>query len=209
MQIGFKPFLIIISSPSGAGKSTLCRKVIENDPLIKLSISTTTRNKRIGEVDGRDYFFVNTSKFEEMAREDCFLEYAKVFDNNYGTPRKMVENELKNQKCVLFDIDWQGARQIRKNFLSDEVVSIFILPPSRLELEKRLRSRAQDSEQVVANRMKNVCQEVSHFNEYDFVLLNDDLDSCYNKICTIIAAKKLSLQNREHISQLVSELSST
>ncbi len=205
MFINHHPFLIIISSPSGAGKSTLCRMTIQNDPLIRLSVSATTRKQRPQEVHGQHYFFTNTDEFVTMKKNDEFLEHAKVFDYNYGTPRKMVDSELKNGHCVLFDIDWQGARQIKERFDKDSVVSIFILPPSIQELERRLRSRAQDPEEIVQNRMKKARDEISHYNEYDFVLVNDDLNSTYQKIRSIIEAKRVARQSKDDLSKLVAE----
>jgi len=205
MFINHDPFLIIISSPSGAGKSTLCRMTIQNDPLIKLSISATTRNKRPQEIHGQDYFFVNDSEFAEMQKNNEFLEHAKVFSYHYGTPKRMVEDELKNGKCVLFDIDWQGARQIKEKFDKNSVVSIFILPPSMQELERRLRARASDSEEIVQDRMHKARGEISHFDEYDFVLVNDDLNNTYHKIRSIIEAKRASRQNQDDIKKFIQQ----
>lgn len=205
MFINHRPFLIIISSPSGAGKSTVCRMIVQNDPLIKLSISATTRHKRPKEIDGQDYFFVDSTQFDLMKKNSEFLENAEIFGNKYGTPKSMVNDELKNGSCVLFDIDWQGARQIKEKFNHDEIVSIFILPPSIQELERRLRARAQDPENVVQDRMKKARDEISHFNEYDFVLVNDDLNSTYQKIRAIIEAKRVARQNRDDIKKLIEQ----
>ncbi|MBU6141109.1 MAG: guanylate kinase, partial [Proteobacteria bacterium] len=182
MFINHNPFLIIISSPSGAGKSTLCRMIIQNDQLIRLSISATTRAQRPQEIHGQHYFFTDPNEFERMQKNSEFIESADVFNHKYGTPKKMVDEELKNGNCVLFDIDWQGARQVKEKFDKDSVVSIFILPPSMQELERRLRARAQDKEEVVQNRMKEACSEISHYEEYDFILVNDDLNNTYQKI---------------------------
>ncbi len=208
MYINHNPFLIIISSPSGAGKSTLCKMIIQNDPLIRLSISATTRSKRPQEIDGQHYFFVSHEKFDEMRANQEFLESADVFSNKYGTPKKIVNDELKNGNCVLFDIDWQGARQIKEKFDPDSVVSIFILPPSLQELERRLRARAQDPEEVVQDRMKKACSEISHYNEYDFILVNDDLNSTYQKIRAIIEAKRVSRQNKIDLANLIKQFDS-
>lgn len=207
MFINHQPFLIIISSPSGAGKSTLCRMIIQNDPLIKLSISATTRKKRPQEQEAKDYFFMDDAKFLEMQQQNQFLEYAKVFDYNYGTPKNTVDDELKNGNCVLFDIDWQGARQIKEKFDPKEIVSIFIMPPSMQELERRLRARAQDSEQIVQNRMLEARSEISHFGEYDFVLVNDDLNNTYQKIRSIIDSKRISRYKKSDLENLVSQFS--
>lgn len=205
MFINYQPFLVIISSPSGAGKSTLCRMVIQNDPLIKLSISATTRPKRPQEVHGQDYHFVQRDKFDEMVEKDDFIEHAKVFEHNYGTPKSLTNEELKNGKCVLFDIDWQGARQIKKSFDAQSVVSIFILPPSLEELERRLRGRAQDSEEIVQKRMQKARDEISHFDEYDFVLVNDDIANTYQKIHSIIESKRSSRVSKTDLQKFVSK----
>jgi guanylate kinase len=205
MFINHQPFLIIISSPSGAGKSTLCGMTIKNDPLIKLSISATTRKQRPQEIHGQHYHFLNENDFELMKQNNEFLEYAQVFNHNYGTPKKLVESELKNGNCVLFDIDWQGARQIRKNFDKNQVVSIFILPPSMQELERRLRARAQDPEEIVQERMKKARGEISHFDEYDFVLINDDLNNTYQKIRAIIETKRVTRYNQNDIQKFIQQ----
>lgn len=206
MFINHQPFLIIISSPSGAGKSTLCHLIIQNDPLIKLSISATTRPQRPKEIHGQNYFFISKSEFDHKQRDSQFLESAQVFDHHYGTPRKPVEEEIKKGNCVLFDIDWQGARQIKEKFSANEVVSIFILPPSMPELERRLRARASDSEEIVQNRMKKARDEISHFNEYDFILVNDDLNNTYQRIRAIIEAKRISSYQKSDIRNFVQQL---
>ncbi len=203
MKIDHQPFLIIISSPSGAGKTTLCKKVIENDKSIVMSISTTTRSKRVNEVDGVDYKFVSSAEFAKLKNNNSFLESAVVFGNNYGTLKESVEKILQNNKSVLFDIDWQGARQIRKNFNQDQVISIFILPPSIAELEKRLNNRAQDSNEVVKSRMQKALDEIDHFNEYNYVLINDNLDNTFKEVISIIEAKKISLRNHSIIEALI------
>ena len=205
MFINHDPFLVIISSPSGAGKSTICRMVVQNDPLIKISVSVTTRAQRPQEVHGQHYYFVSKNEFDEMSKKNELLEQADVFGNNYGTPKKLVDDELKNGKCVLFDIDWQGARQIKEKFDHDSVVSIFILPPSMQELERRLRGRAQDPEEVVQNRMKKAKDEISHFGEYDFVLVNDDLNATYNKVRSIIESKRSSRISKSDLQKFVSQ----
>lgn len=205
MFISHQPFLVIISSPSGAGKSTLCKMIIQNDPLIKLSISVTTRQKRPQEIDGEHYFFIKKDDFLEKKNNNEFLESAEVFENFYATPRVKVEDSLKNGSEVLFDIDWQGARQIREKFKKEDVVSIFILPPSLLELERRLRNRAQDSEEIVKKRMKKAIDEINHFNEYDYILVNDDLSNTYNKIKSIIDSKRVERLSRNQINNLVKQ----
>ncbi len=181
--------------------------IIQNDPLIKLSISATTRKQRPQEVDGQHYFFVDKNKFGEMQKNDEFLEDAKVFDHNYGTPKSMVEGELKKGSCVLFDIDWQGARQIKKRFDKSSVISIFILPPSMQELERRLRARNSDPEEVVQDRMKKARDEISHYDEYDLVLINDDLNNTYQKIRSIIETKRVERQNKDDLQKLIEQFS--
>ncbi|MBU6338837.1 MAG: guanylate kinase [Rickettsiales bacterium] len=205
MFINHNPFLIIVSSPSGAGKSTLCKMTVQNDPLIKLSVSATTRPQRPQEIHNQHYHFISQNEFNSMVEKNEFLEHAKVFDYNYGTPKKLVEDELKNGNCILFDIDWQGARQIKEKFDQTSVVSIFILPPSLKELERRLRGRAQDPEDVVQARMKKAKDEISHFDEYDFVLINDDLNATYNKVRSIIDSKRSSRISKDDLKKFVSQ----
>ncbi len=205
MFINHLPFLIIISSPSGAGKSTLCKMIVQNDPLIRLSVSATTRKKRPQEIAGQHYHFVNREKFIQMKNNQEFLESAEVFDNFYGTPKKNVDDALNNGHCVLFDIDWQGARQIKEKFSVDQIVSIFILPPSIQELERRLRARAQDTEEIVQERMREARNEISHYEEYDFMVINDDLNSSYQKIRSIIEAKRVARQNKNDIKKFINQ----
>jgi guanylate kinase len=201
------PYLIIISSPSGAGKSTLCKMLVERRHNIKLSISATTRKPRQSEIDGQHYFFISREKFAKMLTNDQFLEYAQVFDNQYGTPKKEVERHLKNNNSVLFDIDWQGARQIFNQFDKKQVVSFFILPPSMEELHSRLQTRAEDSEEVVLKRMQKAKDEMSHFNEYDHVLINKNLEETYQKIIDLIySPKTLNLVNKEEMASFVKKL---
>ena len=207
MFINHLPFLIIISSPSGAGKSTLCKMIVQNDPLIRLSVSATTRKKRPQEIAGQHYHFVNREKFIQMKNNQEFLESAEVFDNFYGTPKKSVDDALNNGHCVLFDIDWQGARQIKEKFSTDQIVSIFILPPSIQELERRLRARAQDPEEIVQARMHEARNEISHYEEYDFMVVNDDLNSSYQKIRSIIEAKRVVRQNPDDIKKFINQFS--
>ncbi len=179
--------------------------VVQNDPLIKISVSVTTRQKRPQEIEGQHYYFVTPTEFETMQKNNEFLEYANVFENHYGTPKKMVEEELKNGNCVLFDIDWQGARQIKEKYNKDSVVSIFILPPSKQELERRLRARASDPEEIVQGRMKKAHAEISHFAEYDFVLVNDDLNNTYQKIRAIIESKRILRYEKSDIYKFVEQ----
>ncbi|WP_422006890.1 guanylate kinase [Pyruvatibacter mobilis] len=179
-----------MSSPSGAGKTTLSRGLLDSDDEIVMSVSATTRNPRPGEVDGKDYYFVSVEDFGLMVNRGEFLEHAKVFDNYYGTPRGPVEEALSNGKDVLFDIDWQGTQQLKENARED-VVSIFILPPSTQELERRLHTRAQDSAEIVAKRMAKAADEMSHWAEYDYIIVNQDLDKSRTQIRAILDAERL------------------
>lgn len=206
MQFEHNPFLIIISSPSGAGKSTLCKMIVQNDKKVKLSISTTTRPKRPGEIDGKDYFFISQEDHKKYIADDEFLEHAQIFSNFYGTPRMNVDKELSDGNDVLFDIDWQGARQILQKFERNEVLTIFILPPSLKILHERLRNRASDSEEVVLNRMREAKSEVSHYSEYDFVLVNENLDETYQKIKSIINCHRIKRSKTNEIKSFVNSL---
>lgn len=188
-----KALIIIISSPSGAGKTSICRKLLKLDPNIKLSISVTTRTARDNEVNGQDYYFVNVDEFQYMVNNNKFLEYAKVFNNYYGSLRKNVDEHLSNGNDVLFDIDWQGAQQLVKSDYS-KIVTIFILPPSKESIEKRLLMRKNDSGdniETVKNRMLEYETEVSHQEEYQYIVINKDLDECTNEIIKIIRSEKL------------------
>ncbi|RMH48458.1 MAG: guanylate kinase [Alphaproteobacteria bacterium] len=183
--------LVILSSPSGAGKSTLARRLVAADPEIGFSVSVTTRPPRPGEVDGRDYHFRSRAEFEAMIAAGKLLEWAEVFGNLYGTPRAPVEAALAAGRDVLFDVDWQGGQQLRNSPLREAVVSIFLLPPSIAALEERLRRRAQDPEEVIARRMARARDEISHWAEYDYVLVNRDLDLCEAQLRAILTAERL------------------
>ena len=183
--------LLILSSPSGAGKSTLAKMLMQWDPTIRFSVSATTRNPRPGEVDGRDYFFKSHAEFEAMVATGQMLEHAEVFGNFYGSPRGPVEDAMNAGRDTLFDIDWQGGQQIRNSALGRDVVSVFILPPSIAELDGRLRARAQDSDEVIAGRMAKSQAEISHWAEYDYVLVNDDLDRTFNDLLTVLQAERM------------------
>lgn len=183
--------LIILSSPSGAGKSTLSRRVLEDDPDVTFSVSATTRKPRVGEVDGREYYFKTRGEFQELIDNDGMLEHAEVFGNFYGSPSAPVAAAISRGKDVLFDVDWQGWDQIRESGLRNDVVSIFILPPSIAALESRLKSRAQDSAEVVAGRMAQSRSEISHWAEYDYVLVNDDLERAEGELRAILTAERL------------------
>ena len=179
-----KGLMLVLSSPSGAGKTSICRKLIEIENDLVMSISYTTRKKRKSETNGIDYFFVSGNEFEKLKNNDFFIEYAKVFDNWYGTPKKIVTDYMQDGVDVVFDIDWQGAQKLY-NFSSTDVVSIFILPPTNDELSKRLKNRAEDSRDTVSLRMSMAKAEISHWIEYDYVLINENLDECVREVLTI------------------------
>lgn len=197
--------LLILSSPSGAGKSTLARRLMQWDPTIRFSVSVTTRPPRPGEVDGREYLFRSRAAFEAMVAAGEMLEHAEVFGNLYGTPRAPVEAALAAGQDMLFDIDWQGGQQV-KQAMRDDVVSIFLLPPSIAELEERLRRRGQDSDAVIAARMAKSEAEISHWAEYDYVLVNRDLDACERDLRTILTAERLRRTRQPGLAGFVRRL---
>jgi guanylate kinase len=182
--------MLVLSSPSGAGKTSISRKLLELEDDLSLSVSVTTRPRRPGEVHGRDYLFVDATEFQLMVNRGELLEHAKVFGNYYGTPRGPVEEALAAGQDVLFDIDWQGTQQLEAN-ASRDLVSVFILPPSTRELERRLRSRAQDSDEVVAQRMAKAADEISHYPEYQYILLNDDMAASVDRVRAILHAERI------------------
>lgn len=182
--------LFVLSSPSGAGKSTISRKLLDADDNLEMSVSATTRPMRPGEQDGVDYHFVDTARFKEMVAAGDFLEWAHVFGHRYGTPHAPVDAILAQGRDVLFDIDWQGAQQLHQ-LAGGDVVRVFILPPSMEELERRLRARATDSEDVINARMARAASEIGHWDGYDYVLVNDDAVSCFEKVKTILDAERL------------------
>jgi guanylate kinase len=188
---GFKRrgILFIVSSPSGAGKSTIARKLLASEPGLEMSVSATTREPRPGEVDGKDYHFVDKEHFKAMVADNQFLEWAHVFGHRYGTPRAPVEHALAEGRDVLFDIDWQGAQQLYQQAGGD-VVRIFIFPPSMEELERRLRARRTDSDAVIEGRMARAAGEISHWDGYDYILVNDDVEVCFDKVRTILNAER-------------------
>ncbi len=198
--------LIILSSPSGAGKSTLSRLVLQDDPDVQFSVSATTRPPRQGEKDGREYYFKTREDFESLVADGGMLEYAEVFGNLYGTPRAPVEAAIESGKDVLFDVDWQGGQQIRNSSLKDAVVSIFILPPSIAALEERLKSRGQDSEETIAKRMAQSRDEISHWAEYDYVLVNDDLERAEKDLRAILHAERLRRERHPELVAFVQRL---
>jgi guanylate kinase len=197
--------MFVLSSPSGAGKTTLSRLLIERMPGLRMSVSVTTRAKRPGEVDGRDYLFVDKVRFEEMVKRNELLEWAVVFDNRYGTPRGPVEAALSAGQDVLFDIDWQGTQQLREKARAD-VVSVFILPPSAADLERRLHSRAQDSQQVIRSRMSRASHEMSHWAEYDYIVINREIDAAFAEVQSILKAERLKRERRVGLTTFVREL---
>src|SRR5260221_4705992 len=177
--------MFVLSSPSGAGKTTLSRLLMERVPGLRMSVSATTRPMRPGEGDGKDYLFVDHARFEEMVKHHELLEWANVFDNRYGTPRAPVEAALSAGQDVLFDIDWQGTQQLREKARAD-VVSVFILPPSAADLEKRLHTRAQDTDAVIRGRMNRATHELSHWAEYDYIVINHDIDEAFAEVQSIL-----------------------
>jgi guanylate kinase len=197
--------MFVLSSPSGAGKTTLSRLLMERMGGLRMSVSATTRLKRPGEVEGRDYMFVDHARFEEMVKRQELLEWATVFDNRYGTPRAPVEAALSAGQDVLFDIDWQGTQQLREKARAD-VVSVFILPPSAADLEKRLHSRAQDSVDVISARMSRASHEMSHWAEYDYILINHEIDAAFAEVQSILKAERLKRERRTGLTTFVREL---
>ena len=197
--------MLVLSSPSGAGKTTISRALIERQSDITVSVSATTRPMRLGEVDGVDYHFIDQSRFDRMILSNEFYEHAMVFGNSYGTPRQPVIELLSEGQDVLFDVDWQGTQQIRLNALED-LVSIFILPPSIEELEKRLRSRAQDSEDVLRRRMAMATLEMSHWDEYQYVIINDDFENSVSEIEAILTAERLKRDRQIELVEVIRQL---
>ena len=198
--------LLILSSPSGAGKSTLARRLMSWDTSLRFSVSATTRAPRPGEVDGLHYHFRSRAAFEDMVQAGEMLEHAEVFGNLYGSPRAPVAAAMEQGRDTLFDIDWQGGQQIRNSSLGNDVVSVFILPPSIAELDARLHGRGADSDAVIAGRMARSRDEISHWAEYDYVLVNDDLDRCFNDLQTILSAERLRRTRQPALSDFVRNL---
>jgi guanylate kinase len=197
--------MLVLSSPSGAGKTTLSRQLLDNDKQIQLSVSCTTRQKRPGERDGVDYRFVDTATFRGMIERKQFLEYAEVFGNSYGTPRGPVDDALNAGKDMLFDIDWQGTQQLRDKGRAD-LVTVFILPPSTRDLEKRLLTRAQDPKEIVAQRMAKAADEMSHWAEYDYVVVNSDIGTSLTNLKAILTAERLKRERQVGMSGFVKAL---
>ena len=197
--------MFVLSSPSGAGKTTLSRMLIAETPDLKMSVSATTRPMRPGEVEGKDYYFVDQKRFEQMVADSELLEWATVFGNRYGTPRGPVEEALAGGQDVLFDIDWQGTQQLRSRSPND-VVSVFILPPSATALEQRLHTRAQDSDEVIRGRMKKAGDEMSHFDAYDYIVVNDNIGIAFESVRSILRAEQLKRERQVGLAGFVREL---
>ena len=201
-----KGLLLILSSPSGAGKSTLARRLMDWDTSLRFSVSATTRAPRAGEVDGREYYFKSRTEFQDMTRAGDMLEHAEVFGNLYGSPRAPVEAAMAAGRDTIFDIDWQGGQQIRNSALGRDVVSVFVLPPSIAELDSRLRGRGQDSDDVIAGRMQKSQSEISHWAEYDYVIINRDIDAAFVELTTILQAERMRRDRQPHLADFVRAL---
>jgi len=197
--------MLVISSPSGAGKSTIARNLLENDQGLELSVSVTTRARRASEIDGVHYHFINRREFDRLKDSDSLLEWAEVHGNFYGTPREPAEVAMAEGRDMLFDIDWQGAVQLNEKMRAD-IVSVFILPPSMAELKARLKRRAEDSETTIEKRLANARVEIEHWREYDFVVINDDLDKAYSEVKSIVTAERLRRDRRPGLFDFVTRL---
>ena len=207
MKLNRRGILFVLSSPSGAGKSSIAKKILNKDENIRLSISYTTRKKRKDEVKGKDYNYITIKEFKEKIKANYFLEWAKVFDNYYGTPRNLVQDKISNGIDVLFDIDWQGTQQLSENDAFD-LVSIFILPPSKKVLETRLKTRAQDTTFEVRKRMSQASDEISHYMEYSYVIVNDDLEKASNQVLSILNAERLKRKRFVDLNDFIKYLRS-
>jgi guanylate kinase len=205
IQIARRGLMLVLSSPSGAGKSTIARTLLETDKQIGLSVSVTTRHRRPSEIEGIHYHFNSVREFERLRDSDALLEWAEVHGNFYGTPREPVEQAMAEGRDMLFDIDWQGAQQLQEK-MSADVVSIFVLPPSMTELQSRLHRRAEDSEEVIATRLANSRSEIAHWREYDYVIVNDDLNSAFEAVQSIVRAERLRRDRRHGMFDFVRNL---
>ncbi len=204
-SIARRGMMFVLSSPSGAGKTTLSRMLLKADRNVELSVSVTTRPRRPSEVEGRDYHFIELARFEAMVRTDKLLEWAEVFGYRYGTPRRPVEKALGAGRDILFDIDWQGTQQLREK-ARDDLVSVFILPPTIKELHRRLQRRAQDSRAIIVSRMAKAADEMSHWPEYDYVIVNRDKDEAFGQVRAILAAERLKRERQIGLSSFVRAL---
>ena len=207
MKLNRRGILFVLSSPSGAGKSSIAKNILKDDENIQLSVSYTTRKKRKNEVKGIDYNYISVKEFQEKIKSNYFLEWAKVFDNYYGTPRILVQDKISNGIDVLFDIDWQGTQQLSENDAFD-LVSIFILPPSKKVLETRLKTRAQDTTFEVRKRMSQASDEISHYMEYSYVIVNDDLEKASNQVLSILNAERLKRKRFVDLNDFIKYLRS-
>ena len=198
--------MLVLSSPSGAGKTTMTKRLLATDPQISLSVSATTRKPRTGEIEGQDYQFVDQDRFDHMVKTGQFMEWATVFGNRYGTPREPVERTLGEGRDILFDVDWQGTQQLRESQSGGDLVSIFLLPPSLEELESRLKSRASDSAEVITQRMSRAADEISHWAEYDYILVNDDPGQCLHEIRSILTTERLRRERQRGLAAFVRDL---
>lgn len=203
--IARRGLMLVLSSPSGAGKTTISRRLLRQDPNLVMSVSVTTRPPRPGEREGIDYFFIEQAAFDALVRESALLEHANVFGHCYGTPAARVREALAAGQDVLFDIDWQGAQQLAQT-ARDDLVSVFVLPPSTAELERRLRQRAQDSDEVVASRMAKAADEISHWAEYDYIVVNDDMDICLREVEAILLAERKRRERQTGLLDFVKRL---
>jgi guanylate kinase len=201
-NIARRGLMLVLSSPSGAGKTTLSRMLLKADRGVELSVSVTTRVKRRGEINRRDYHFIDRARFDAMVKSGDLLEWAEVFNHCYGTPRRPVEKALRAGRDVLFDIDWQGTQQLREK-ARDDLVSVFILPPSATELERRLKRRAQDSKDVIKSRMAKAAGEMSHWPEYDYVVVNRDIDEAFSEVRAILGAERRKRERQIGLTEFV------
>ena len=205
MLIEKKGMMFVLSSPSGAGKTTLTKKIAKNNSNFTISISYTTRKARSNEINGKDYHFVTTEKFNSLVKENNFFEYANIFDNYYGNHKKTVLELLSKGKDVLFDIDWQGTQQLKK-IKNLSLVTFFILPPNIKVLKERLLNRHQGQEKLIEKRMNKFSEEVSHWNEYNYVFVNDDLNNCYEKILNVIISEKKGINQKQNLDEIVTKI---
>lgn len=204
-KIARRGLMLVISSPSGAGKSTISRALMEADPTLGMSVSVTTRQRRPSEIAGRHYHFISVREFERLRDSDALLEWAEVHGNFYGTPREPVEIAMAEGRDMLFDIDWQGARQLQEKMAAD-VVSIFVLPPTMTELQARLHRRAEDTEEVIRTRLLNSRSEIGHWREYDYIIVNEDLDTAFDSVQSIVKAERLRRDRRHGLFDFVRDL---